>query len=169
MNRERTGLQVGIVLFGLVIMHFTVRPLLGNVLGNDRLAPDFLLLALMFFAIRSRPSNAALAGFSIGIVADALTPVAFGAGALAHTVVGYLQAWGKAVFFPDNLLVTTGLLLGGVWVRNSLVLLAGGQTHGVELVWALTAFSIGQAVTTTLTGLLVLMAFRRWFKIGIFQ
>lgn len=165
MNEERTGLQVGVVLFGLVIMHFTVRPLLGN----DRLAPDFLLLALMFFAIRSRPSNAALAGFGVGLVADALTPVAFGAGALAHTVVGYLQAWGKAVFFPDNLLVTAGLLLGGVGVRNFLVLLAGGQTRGVELVWALTAFSIGQAVTTTLTGLLVLMAFRRWFKIGIFQ
>ena len=165
MNTERSGLQVGVVLFALVIMHFTVRPLLGN----DRLAPDFLLLALMFFAIRSRPSSAAVAGFSVGIVADALTPLAFGAGALAHTVVGYLQAWAKAVFFPDNLFVTTGLLLGGVWVRNSLVLLAGGQMHGVELIWALTAWSIAQAITTTLTGLLVLIVFRRWFKIGILQ
>ncbi len=73
------------------------------------------------------------------------------------------------MFFPDNLFVTTGLLLGGVWVRNSLVLLAGGQMRGVELIWALTAWSIAQAVTTTLTGLLVLIVFRRWFKIGILQ
>ena len=110
-----------------------------------------------------------MAGFGVGIVADALTPVAFGGGALGHTVVGYLQAWGKAVFFPDNLLVTTGFLLGGVWLRNALVLLAGGQTRGVELIWALTVWSVVQAVTTTLTGLLVLLVFRRWFKIEILE
>lgn len=165
MNTEPSGLKVGVVLLALVLMHFTVRPLLGN----DRLAPDFLLLALMFFAIRSRPSNAAIAGFTVGILADALSPVAFGAGALAHTVVGYLQAWGKAIFFPDSLLVTTGFFFFGSWMRNFLVLLAGGQTRGAELFWALTAWSVGQAVTTTVAGLLVLLTFRRWFKIGIIQ
>ncbi len=165
MNTEPSGFKVGVVLLALVLMHFAVRPLLGN----DRLAPDFLLLALMFFAIRSRPANAAIAGFTVGILADALSPVAFGAGALAHTVVGYLQAWGKAIFFPDNLLVTTGFLFVGSWLRNFLVLLAGGQTRGAELFWALTAWSVGQAVTTTVAGLLVLLTFRRWFKIGIIQ
>ena len=162
---ERTGLKVGVVLLALVVMHFTLRPMLGH----GRAVPDFLMLALMFYAIRSRPSNAALAGFTVGIVADALSPVAFGASALAHTVVGYLQAWGKAIFFPDNLLVTTGFLLGGVWLRNLLVLLASGQMRGAELFWALATWSIGQAVTTTMAGLLVLLAFRRWFKIGIIQ
>lgn len=165
MNTEPSGFKVGVVLLALVLMHFTVRPLLGN----DRLAPDFLLLALMFFAIRSRPSNAAIAGFTVGILADALSPVAFGAGALAHTVVGYLQAWGKAIFFPDNLLVTTGFFFFGSWMRNFLVLLAGGQTRGAELFWALTAWSVGQAFTTTVAGLLVLLTFRRWFKIEIIQ
>ena len=165
MNTEHRGFKVGLVLLALVLMHFTVRPLLGN----DRLAPDFLLLALMFFAIRSRPANAAVAGFTVGILADALSPVAFGAGALAHTVVGYLQAWGKAIFFPDNLLVTSGFLFFGSWLRNFLVLLAGGQTRGAELFWALTAWSVGQAITTTVAGLLVLLAFRRWFKIGIIE
>ena len=165
MNTERSGFKVGLVLLALVLMHFTVRPLLGN----DRLAPDFLLLALMLFAIRSRPANAAVAGFTVGILADALSPVAFGAGALAHTVVGYLQAWGEAIFFPDNLLVTSGFLFVGSWLRNFLVLLAGGQTRGAELFWALTAWSVGQAITTTVAGLLVLLTFRRWFKIGIIQ
>jgi len=165
MNTEPSEFKVGVVLLALVLMHFTLRPLLGN----DRLAPDFLLLALMFFAIRSRPSKAAIAGITVGILADALSPVAFGAGALAHTVVGYLQAWGKAIFFPDNLLVTTGFLFFGSWMRNFLVLLAGGQTQGAELFWALTAWSVGQAVTTTIAGLLVLLTFRRWFKIGIIQ
>ena len=165
MNTQPSGFKVGLVLLALVLMHFTVRPLLWN----DRLAPDFLLLALMFFAIRSRPANAAVAGFTVGILADALSPVAFGAGALAHTVVGYLQAWGKAIFFPDNLLVTSGFLFFGCWLRNFLVLLSGGQTRGAELFWALTAWSVGQAITTTVAGLLVLLTFRRWFKIGIIE
>jgi hypothetical protein len=73
------------------------------------------------------------------------------------------------VFFPDNLLVTTGFLLGGAWVRNFLVLLAGGQIQGAELFWALSLWSVGQAVTTTIAGLLVLLVFRRWFKIGLIQ
>ena len=165
MNGQGSGLKVGIVLFALVIMHFTVRPLIGH---ND-VAPDFMLLALMFYAIRSRPGYAAIAGFSIGIVADALSPVAVGSSALAHTVVGYLQAWGKAVFFPDNLLVTTGFLFAGVWIRNLLVLLAGSQLDGMGLFWAMGTWSVAQAVTTTVTGVVVMLVFRRWFKIEMVQ
>ena len=164
MAARRTGLKVWLVLFGLVVMHFTVRPLLGS----ERVAPDFLLLALMFYAIRSRPGDAAIAGFAVGIVADALSPFAFGASALAHTVVGYLQAWGKAIFFPDNLLVTAGFLFAGVWTRNLLYLVAGGQ-GGVAVLLALVTWSLAQAATTMITGILVLLAFRRWFKIGIIQ
>ena len=165
MNGQGSGLKVGIVLFVLVIMHFTVRPLIGH----DDVAPDFMLLALMFYSIRSRPGHAAIAGFTIGIVADALSPVAIGSSALAHTVVAYLQAWGKAVFFPDNLLVTTGFLFAGAWIRNFLVLLAGSQLDGVRLFWAMGTWALAQAVTTTVTGVVVVLVFRRWFKIGIVQ
>jgi rod shape-determining protein MreD len=165
MNSQGSDLKVGMVLFALVIMHFTVRPLIGH----DDVAPDFMLLALMFYAIRSRPGHAAVAGFSIGLVADALSPVAVGSSALAHTVVAYLQAWGKAVFFPDSLLVTTGFLFTGAWIRNFLVLLAGSQVDGVRLFWAMGTWSLAQATTTTITGVAVLLAFRRWFKVGIVQ
>ena len=105
----------------------------------------------------------------MGIVADALSPVAVGSSALAHTVVAYLQAWGKTVFFPDNLVVTTGFLFAGAWIRNFLVLLAGSQVGGLRLFWALGTWSLAQAVTTTITGVLVLLAFGRWFKVGIIQ
>ena len=136
MNAPRFGFKVGVVLLALVLMHFTVRPLLGNDPVVNRIAPDFMLLALMFYAIRSRPGNAAIAGFAVGIVGDALSPVAFGSSALAHTVIGYLQAWGKTVFFPDNLLVTAAFLFAGSWGRNFLVLLAGGQVGGGALISA---------------------------------
>ena len=88
MNEQGSGLKVGIVLFVLVIMHFTVRPLIGH----DDVAPDFMLLALMFYSIRSRPGNAAIAGFTIGIVADALSPVAVGSSALRNRAASMTRA-----------------------------------------------------------------------------
>ncbi|HMJ57494.1 MAG TPA: rod shape-determining protein MreD, partial [Gemmatimonadales bacterium] len=90
-----------LVLIGLVVLHFTVR---GR-LGDDRIAPDFLLLALLIYTVRAQPGRSAAAGFVIGLLRDALTPASFGAGALAHTLVGYLSSWAKAVFFAENVLV----------------------------------------------------------------
>jgi rod shape-determining protein MreD len=162
MMREPDRYRVAIVLALLVFFHFTIRP--G--LGNPRWAPDFLLLAMMIYAIRSRPGNAAIAGFIVGIVGDALAATAFGAGALAHTVIGYLQAWGKAVFFPDNLLVNAGFFFVGAWARDLLVLLASGQVTGSALLLQLRTWSLLQASATTVMGIVMLITFRRWLTIG---
>jgi rod shape-determining protein MreD len=151
------------VLLLLVVLHFTVRPWLGN----PRAAPDFLLLALLVYAIRARPGSAAVAGFAVGLLGDALTPVAFGAGALAHTVVGYLAAWGKAVFFAENLAVNAGFFFAGAWVRDLLVLLGGGHVGGKELLWQLVLWSPLKAATTALVGVVVLVVFRRALAIRI--
>ena len=162
MSRGPERYRVAFVLALLVFLHFTLRPLLGNPVW----APDFLLLALMLFAIRARPGQAAVAGFLVGLTGDALVDAAFGAGALAYTVVAYLQAWGKAVFFPDNLLVNAGFFFTGAWVRDLLVLLAGGQTQGTALLVQLGTWSLVQAVATTIAGIAVLLMFRRWLWIG---
>jgi rod shape-determining protein MreD len=129
-------------------------------------SPDFLLIALVFFAMRAGPGAGALAGFTVGIVSDSLTPAAFGAGALAHTVVGYLAAWGRAVFFADNLLVNAGFVAVALWVRDLLLLVASGTPQG-QLLVELTINSPLQALSTALFALLVLAAFREWFAIRI--
>ena len=64
------------------------------------------------------PGRAALAGFAGGLIDDTLTPARFGAGALAHTLVGYLASWGRAVFFADNMLVNAGFVAVGLWLRD---------------------------------------------------
>jgi len=135
--------------------------------GEPRPAPDFLLLALLVYAIRARPGAAAIAGFIVGLLSDALTPVAFGAGALAHTVVGYLAAWGKAIFFAENLAVNAGFFFAGTWVRDLLVLVGGGHVEGMGLVWQLLLWSPLKAASTALVGVIVLVIFRRWLAIRI--
>src|SRR5262245_36047148 len=126
MSRRGGRWPVALVLAILIALHFYLRPRLFD----SRAAPDFLLLALLLLAIRSRPGLAAVAGFLVGLATDVLTPARFGAGALAHTVVAYLAAWGRAVFFPDNLVVNVGLFAVGVWLRTAIMIVASGASSG---------------------------------------
>jgi rod shape-determining protein MreD len=146
------------VLVLLVAMHFTIPELTGE----ERAAPDFLLLALILFAVHARPGAAAVAGFVVGLVADSLMPAAFGAGALAYTLVGYLTAWGKAVFFAENVAVNVVFVFVGVWMRDVIVLAAGRPPDDAVLLWQLGFWSPIKSIVTAAAGAVVLVVFRRW-------
>ena len=105
----------------------------------------------------------------VGLVADALTPAAFGAGALAYTTVGYLAAWGKAVFFAENLFVNTGFIFIGVWIRDLLVLLVGRPADDGVLMWQLVFWSPVKALVTAIAGALTLALFRRSLDVRILE
>jgi len=59
-----------VILGVLVVLQFSLR---GR-LGGDRVAPDFLLLALLIYTIRAAPGPSAGVGFLVGLLRDALTP-----------------------------------------------------------------------------------------------
>jgi len=163
MNVGRANrVQLALVLAVLVLLHFYLRPRLWSA----RVSPDFLLMALVFFSMRAGPGAGAVAGFVIGIVTDSLTPARFGAGALAHTVVGYLVAWARAVFFADNLAVYAAFVAGALWLRDLVLLVASG-TYRSPLLAEVTLYSPLQALTTALFTLLILAAFREWFAIRL--
>lgn len=151
------------ILAGLVILQFSLR---GR-LGADNVAPDFLLVALLIYTIRARPGPSAAAGFLVGLLRDALTPASFGAGALAHTLVGYLTSWSKAVFFAENLFVNGCLFFAGTWCRNLVVALASGKLKGGMLGWELLVWSPIQSATTAVAGVLVLWLFGRHLAIRV--
>lgn len=157
-------LRFGAVLLLLVVLDFALRPFLDP-LGPA--APDLLLLALLVFSIRARPGAAAAGGFVTGIVVDSLYPVPFGTWAFAHTCVGYLAAWGKAVFFAENLLVNAVFFFVGTWVRDVLVLIAGGHAVRSTVLWQLLVWSPLEALTTSVAGVVVLLIFRRWLRVRI--
>jgi rod shape-determining protein MreD len=157
-----TRAQLLLVMLVLLVLQFYLRPRLGNA----RVSPDFLLIALMLFAMRSGAGAGALAGFLIGIIEDTLTPARFGAGALAHTLVGYFAAWGRAVFFADNILVNAAFVAVGLWFRDLIVLVMSGSEHG-QLLAELTIYSPLQALTTAGFALLLLITFRAWFSIRL--
>ena len=161
-SRRVTRVQLALVLLLLLVLQFYLRPRLWNA----RVSPDFLLIGLMLFAMRSGAGAGALAGFLVGLIEDTLTPARFGAAALAHTIVGYLAAWGRAVFFADNMLVNAAFVAVGLWVRDLIVLLASDTDHR-QLITELTFYSTIQALTTAAFALVVLMTFRAVFSVRL--
>jgi rod shape-determining protein MreD len=163
MSRHRVSwAQLLLVMILLIVLQFYLRPRLWNA----RVSPDFLLIALMLYAMRSGAGAGAVAGFLVGVIEDTLTPARFGAGALAHTLVGYFAAWGRAVFFADNMLVNAGFVAVGLWFRDLVVLVTSGTDHR-QLLTELTLYSPLQAITTAGFALLVLITFRAWFSIRL--
>jgi rod shape-determining protein MreD len=120
----------------------------------------------MLFAMRSGAGAGAVVGFLVGLIEDTLTPARFGAATLAHTLVGYLASWGRAVFFADNMLVNGAFVAVGLWIRDLIVLVASGTGHK-QLLTQLTFYSPVQALTTAAFALVVLVTFRAIFSVRL--
>jgi len=139
----------------LVLLHYTLRPLLGW-----RAPMDFLLLALLLASIRVRPAVAALIGLALGLVADSLTPEALGAGAIAMTIVGYVASWLKAVFFADNIALNAFFFFLGKWMFDLIYFVVEQRLGGIELVQQLLLWSPLSAAATATAGVLLLLIMR---------
>ena len=144
-----------IVFLLLVVLQFTLRPVLAW-----RASIDFLVIALLLVAVRTRPGGAALAGFALGILADSLTPEAFGAGALAMAVVGFGASWLKAAFFADNIALNGIFIFAGKWAFDTIFLLAEHRLQGTELLVQVLLWSPLAAAATAAAGLVVLLTVR---------
>lgn len=150
MTRSRNMILV-VVMAVLIALHFTVRPMLGW-----RVNVDFLLIAVLLVSVRARPGVAALTGFVIGLLADSLTPAAFGAGAMALSLVGFGASWLKSAFFADNIGVNGAFVFLGTWAFDLLFLLAEHRVGGWDLIAQALFWSPLSAALTAVVGIVVL-------------
>lgn len=139
----------------LIMLHYTLRPLLGW-----RAPIDFMVIAVLFGAVRMRPGWAAVYGLCLGLVADALAVNGFGAAALSMVVVAYAASWLKAVFFADNLALNSLFLFVGKWVYDLIVVTVGHRLTGADLAMQILVWSPLSAAVTALAGALVLTMLR---------
>ena len=149
------GIRALFIFAALVVMHYSIRPLLGWS------APiDFLIIAILLTSVRVRPGTAAVVGFLVGLAADAQTPAAFGCGAMALTGVAYAASWLKAVFFADNLALNGIFFFLGKWVFDIVYVLIERRLHGLQVVTQLLVWSPLSAAVTAIAGLLLLVLLR---------
>lgn len=153
--RGWVGLRLALIVLLLLALQFTVRPFLGW-----RAPIDFLTIAALLAAVRVRPGTAALIGLALGLLADSLTPNAFGSGALALTIVAYGASTLKAVFFADNAALSALFVFGGKWIFDLVYLVSERRVRGAELLVQLLLWSPLAAVVTAATALLLLVALR---------
>jgi rod shape-determining protein MreD len=149
------AVRTAMVCLILIVLHYTLRPLLGW-----RASIDFLLIALVFGAVRMRPAGAALYGFLLGLAADSLALGAFGAGALAGTLVAFAASWLKAVFFADNLALNGFFLFVGKWAFDLVYVLMERRMQGTEMLMQIIVWSPLAAAVTALAGVVAVTLLR---------
>jgi rod shape-determining protein MreD len=150
------GIIRAIITFSvLVLLHYTLRPLLGW-----RAPIDFLLLAVLTTSVRVRPAGGAILGFLVGLVADSLSPESLGAGALGMSLVGYGASWLKAVFFADSLPLNALFFFLGKWAFDLIYFVAEHRLQGVELLQQLVLWSPLSAAATSISGVIILLLLR---------
>jgi rod shape-determining protein MreD len=140
----------------LLVLHYTLRPLLGW-----RPAIDFLVIAVLLAAVRVRPGSAAAIGFIAGLATDSsLTIAGFGSGALAMTGIAFAASWMKAIFFADNVWLNGFFFFVGKWVFDVIMIateqrLSAGDTITQLLLWSPLA-----AFNTAIAGIVLLIVLR---------
>jgi rod shape-determining protein MreD len=143
----------------LVTAHFGIRPLFGT-----RVMVDFLVIGILFAAVRLRPGVAALLGFVLGLSADALAPGSFGAATLALTLIAFGASWLKAVFFANHIALTGLFIFLGKWCFDAIYVLAGGGVRGVDLIVQLLLWTPLAAALTAAVAVLLLTLFRPLYR-----
>ncbi len=109
--------------FLLVTLHFTLHTGLG--LGGA--APDLLTVALLVMAREVPVGAGAGAGFAFGLLEDAFSVLAFGANAVAMTVVGALAAWTRDLFVGDSPLFLPSYFFMGTYLKALVYWMAAGD------------------------------------------
>jgi rod shape-determining protein MreD len=151
----KTFLKAAGVFLILVVLHYTVRPLMGT-----RVSIDFLVIAVLLTAVHVRPGVAALIGFATGLIADSLTPLSFGAGALAMSAIGSAASWLKAAVFGDNALLQAIFVAAGKWAFDILYLVAERRLGLGDMAIQMFLWSPLSAIATGLAAVLIVLTFR---------
>jgi rod shape-determining protein MreD len=149
----RSPVRVWSVVALLAVLHFLLH--LGLGLGWP--VPDLLTVAVLVAAREVRTGTAAALGFTLGLLEDALSLLAFGANALVLTVVGTAGAATRDLFVGDSRLFLVSYLLVGTWGRNLLYWLVVGEGLREPFVQAILVEGTLGAVTATAAGVVALV------------
>lgn len=139
----------------LVLLHLTLR------LGFGMTAvPDLLVAAALLGARRLSGAGAAFYGLVLGILADSLALVAFGATAVALVVTGFLGARSRNFFEGDSYLFLVLYLFLGAWLVEVIRFAVGGaMARGQEPLLLITAAPLA-ALWIAAAGLVAAIAYR---------
>ena len=106
----------------LILLHLVLRLALGLTV-----IPDLLVVAALLGGRRLGGWSSALYGLLLGILADSLSLVGFGATAVAFVIVCYIGSRSRNFFEGDSYLFIAFYAVVGAWLVEAIRFLAGGS------------------------------------------
>lgn len=106
---------------GLGVLHFLLHPLLAGWWGS----PHLVAAAVLVAGVRLRPGPAALAGFALGLLEEAMLLSGPGPLAAVYALTGYVSARSWTLFFADTRVFLPMYLVLGGWtllIVNTIVI-----------------------------------------------
>lgn len=152
----KNGLAFWLFLAALVALHF----LLQLTFGVGDWAPDLLTLAVLLAARQLDGGTAAGVGFALGLLEDAVSLGAFGAAAIAQTVVGYVGARSRDLFVGESMFFLTLYFFLGAWFQDALYYGVAPSVRRGEPVAALLVAAPLDALYVTVAGVVAIMIYR---------
>ena len=143
----------------LAFLHFFLH--LG--LGWD-LAPDLLTVSLLLAAREVGMGTAAGIGFAFGLLLDAFSLLAFGANAVAMTVLGAAAARTRDWFVGDSFFFVTSYLFLGKWAKDLLHWVAVGDAVREPFLQAILLGASLDALYVAVVGVLVVTVTGAWWE-----
>jgi rod shape-determining protein MreD len=144
-----------VFIFLLVLLHLVLRLALGMTL-----IPDLIVVALLLGARRLSGAGAALFGLLLGILADSLAMVAFGATAVAFVIVGFIGSRSRNFFEGDSYLFMALYAFLGAWLISAIRFFVGGAVGRGEQPGLLLSSAPLDALYTTIAAMVAIIAYR---------
>lgn len=115
--------RTGVLVAALVVAHLSVR--VGLSVGAA--APDLFALAVLFAGRSMRVRHAAMLGFGLGLLQDGFVPQAFGASAVALTLVAAAASYTRQMFVGGSATFLACYFFLGKWVLDLVYWLTLGE------------------------------------------
>ncbi len=149
---EVVKVVIGTLIFILLQMLVAPRIAIGEI------APDFMLLLVVYFAMHRKLEHAAIAGFVIGFLQDLYNPELLGLNALTKSLVGYGVAFVAAKLERGSSPLVLVLIGAAAFANDFIYLLFFTGLHLGRFFILLITVSVPSTVYTALIGIVVFKA-----------
>lgn len=143
---EDTGRAYWVWVALLALIHFLARP----ALAGPAWAPDLLTGAVLLAALGARAGVAATVGCALGLLEGAMALGGLGGTALVYTILGYVTARWRDLFFADLPFLLFLYLFVGCWATKLVMTVVAGTGLGWE--YALITSPVSGVLTALLCG-----------------
>jgi rod shape-determining protein MreD len=155
----RGSRRVWATVVALAFLHFLLHLGVGV-----ELAPDLLTISLLLAAREVGMGTAAGIGFAFGLLLDAFSLLAFGANAIAMTILGAAGARTRDWFVGDSFFFVVSYLFLGKWAKDLLHWVAVGDAVREPFVQAILWGATLDALYAAAVGVLVVTITGAWWE-----